>query len=53
MHIARSSQISLPGLISSQSEQDETHLVQASQQGDQDAFASLVQRHQRRVFNMV
>jgi len=26
---------------------------QASQQGDQDAFASLVQRHQRRIFNMV
>jgi RNA polymerase sigma-70 factor (ECF subfamily) len=27
--------------------------VKASQQGDQDAFASLVQRHQRRVFTMV
>jgi len=31
---------------------DEVQLVKASQQGDQDAFADLVQRHQRRVFNM-
>ena len=51
--MANSPEISLPGVISSQSEQDDTHLVTASQQGDQDAFASLVQRHQRRVFNMV
>ena len=48
-----SPEISLPGVISSQSEQDDTHLVTASQQGDQDAFASLMQRHQRRVFNLV
>lgn len=34
-------------------EQDDTVLVAASKQGDQDAFALLVQRHQRRVFNLV
>jgi len=51
--MASSPQISLPGIISSQSKQDDTQLVKASQQGDQDAFASLVQRHQRRIFNMV
>ena len=28
-------------------------LVKASQQGDQDAFALLVQKHQRRVFNVI
>jgi RNA polymerase sigma-70 factor, ECF subfamily len=53
IHMASSPQISLPGIISSQSKQDDTQLVKASQQGDQDAFASLVQRHQRRIFNMV
>jgi len=51
--MAHSPEISLQSVISSQSEQDDTQLVKASQQGDQDAFASLVQRHQRRVFNMV
>lgn len=34
-------------------EQDDTALVIASKGGDQDAFAQLVQRHQRRVFNLV
>jgi RNA polymerase sigma-70 factor, ECF subfamily len=53
IHMANSPEISLPGVVSSQSEQDDTHLVKASQQGDQDAFASLVQRHQRRVFTLV
>jgi RNA polymerase sigma-70 factor (ECF subfamily) len=53
MHMANSPEISLPRVISSQLEQDDTQLVKASQQGDQDAFASLVQRHQRRVFILI
>jgi len=40
------------GAAPSHAEQDDTQLVQASQHGSQDAFALLVQRHQRRVFNM-
>ncbi|MDQ6661641.1 MAG: sigma-70 family RNA polymerase sigma factor [Chloroflexota bacterium] len=42
----------LPGVGPWQVEQDNTRLVQASQHGDQNAFAFLVQRHQRRVFNL-
>lgn len=42
----------LPGAVHSQSEQDEVQLLKASQQGDQDAFALLVRRHQRRIFNL-
>lgn len=53
MQLAHTLEISLPGVFSSQAEQDEAQLVKASQYGDQDAFAFLVQRHQRRVFNMV
>jgi RNA polymerase sigma-70 factor (ECF subfamily) len=53
MQLAHILEISLPGVFSSQAEQDEAQLVKASQYGDQDAFAFLVQRHQRRVFNMV
>jgi RNA polymerase sigma-70 factor (ECF subfamily) len=34
-------------------EQDDAQLVAASRNGDQDAFALLVQRHQRRVFNLI
>jgi RNA polymerase sigma-70 factor, ECF subfamily len=53
MQLVHTLEISLAGAVSSQAEQDEAQLVKASQYGDQDAFAFLVQRHQRRVFNMV
>src|SRR5690242_6810983 len=45
--------IPLPNVTSSSTEQDDTLLVAASKRGDQDAFAQLVQRYQRRVFNLV
>jgi len=43
----------LTGAVSSTAEQDDLQLVTASKGGDQDAFAQLVQRYQRRVFNLV
>jgi RNA polymerase sigma-70 factor (ECF subfamily) len=43
----------LTGTVSSTAEQDDLQLVTASKGGDQDAFAQLVQRYQRRVFNLV
>jgi RNA polymerase sigma-70 factor, ECF subfamily len=52
LQLSHNLEISLPGVVSWQSVQDDTQLVKASQQGDQDAFALLVQRHQHRVFNM-
>lgn len=52
MHCSYRVERALAGVVSSQVEQDDALLVQASQQGDQDAFALLVQRHQRRVFNL-
>jgi RNA polymerase sigma-70 factor, ECF subfamily len=45
--------IPFPNVVSHCTEQDDMHLVAASRNGDQDAFAILVQRHQRRVFNLV
>jgi RNA polymerase sigma-70 factor, ECF subfamily len=53
MQLSHNLEIALPGVVSSQAEQDDAQLVQASQRGDQDAFAFLMQRYQRRVFNMV
>ncbi len=42
----------LPDVVSSPSERDAVRLLKASQQGDQEAFALLVHRHQRRIFNL-
>ncbi len=53
MQLTHPPEISLPGLVSSQAEQDDAQLVAASQCGDQDAYALLVQRYQRVVFNWV
>ena len=49
----QSIEMSIPNIVSSYAEQDDVTLVSASQVGDQDAFAVLVQRHQRFVFNLV
>jgi len=45
--------IPLSNAVSSWSEQDDTQLVAASKGGNQDAFALLVQRYQRRIFNLI
>ncbi len=50
--MAHSPERALPDIVSESSEQADTQLVKASRQGGQDAFALLVQRHQRRVFNL-
>lgn len=55
-HLVQSTQsigMPLTGAVSSTAEQDDLQLVTASKGGDQDAFAQLVQRYQRRVFNLV
>lgn len=45
--------IPLTNAVLSAIEQDDLLLVAASKNGDQEAFAQLVQRYQRRVFNLV
>src|SRR5260370_37348926 len=45
--------IFIPDIASSYTEQDDVALVSACQVGDQDAFALLVQRHQRLVFILI
>src|SRR5437879_2980752 len=49
----RSLGIPVSNAVPSTIEQDEAQLVTASKQGGHDAFAQLVQQHQRRVFNLV
>ena len=45
--------VPLSKTASSPVELDDQQLVAASKRGDQDAFAQLVQRYQRRIFNLV
>ncbi len=45
--------LSIPGAMATAVEQDDVQLVTASRGGDQDAFSLLVQRYQRRVFNLI
>jgi RNA polymerase sigma-70 factor, ECF subfamily len=52
-HSPQSLGLSIPGTITAPIEQDDAQLVIASKNGDQDAFSWLVQRYQRRVFNLV
>ena len=51
-HASQSTEDVLPDGAPSHLKQDDTDLVKASQHGDQNAFALLVQRHQHRVFAM-
>lgn len=50
---SQSLSLSIPRSVTSPVEHDDTQLVSASKNGDQDAFSLLVQRYQRRVFNLV
>src|SRR6266478_10201379 len=50
---SRSLGLSITGSFTSPVELDDTQLVTASKNGDQDAFSLLVQRYQRTVFNLI
>ena len=50
--MGHSRQRALRGVLLSEAEQEDAQLVRASQRGDQEAFALLVRRHQRRIFNL-
>ncbi len=52
MQLLHNRESAFSGVMLSQVEQDEVQLVRASQQGDQEAFALLVRRYQRRIFNL-
>ena len=52
MPLGHSRESTARSVMLSQTEQDDAHLVRASQRGDQEAFALLVCRHQRRIFNL-
>ncbi len=52
MQLVHSRESTFRGDMLSQAKQDDAHLVRASQRGDQEAFALLVRRHQRRIFNL-
>jgi RNA polymerase sigma-70 factor (ECF subfamily) len=52
LHTPHSLGLSLSNVVTSYTEQDEALLIDASKRGDQDAFAQLVQRYQRRTFNL-
>lgn len=45
--------LSIPKTVATTLEEDDARLVVACKNGDQDAFSLLVQRYQRRVFNLV
>ncbi len=53
MQSSHSLELPFSGSFPTPLEQDDVQLVKACQHGDRDAFALLVQRHQRRIFNMI
>lgn len=53
VQLPQSMKMTIPNTTPVGEEQEDAELVIASRNGDQDAFARLVQRHQRRVFNLV